>query len=421
MIKEFPKLFARIANNKIAVWSAVIERLGDAIDIIVSYGEVGGTLTSSYERGITGKNIGKANETSAFDQAVSQVNSRINKKKREGYKSLQDLGILEADFNGRNAEMLLNDRLGEFRTDLSGNIKPMKCQQYYKSKKNWIDPDGKVWSDRKYYYLLNPYVVKEKGAIQTKFPAIVQPKINGVRAILSCEEGKAILRSKEGLVYDVAHITNYIDNKDVDDDFALDGELYIHGELLQDIVSAVKKPNLNSGRLQFVAFDIPKEEMSNEKRISSLNALSDRFNLVENSPIEVITSIEVTGDDEVQVLTDKYISLGFEGTIIREPKAMYGFGKRPSTITKLKRTISNEYVITDVIPQKKDPTLGQYVCVTPKGNKFEVNPAMSESDKRLLLINRTNVIGKRLQLDFYEYTDKGIPFHILNNLVRDYE
>ena len=62
-----------------------------------------------------------------------------------------------------------------------------------------------------------------------------------------------------------------------------------------------------------------------------------------------------------------------------------------------------------------------YVCITPTGDRFEVNPKLSDSDKRLLLINKTDVIGKKLQIMFYEYTDKRIPFHILNNLVRDYE
>lgn len=37
----------------------------------------------------------------------------------------------------------------------------------------------------------------------------------------------------------------------------LNGELYIHGEHLQDIQSAVKKPNKLSPKLQFHIFELP--------------------------------------------------------------------------------------------------------------------------------------------------------------------
>lgn len=422
MIKTFPNLYSRNSDGKILIWSIEIHRTINQDDIVVRYGELNGKLVEVREEDIKGKNIGKANETTSFSQAISQCNSRINKKKREGYKSLEDLGINELDINEKNLDLLLEDRLPKFRTDLKGNIKPMRCQQYYKSKKNWIDPYGKLWDDRKYFYITNPIEPKEKGAIQTKFPAIIQPKINGVRALLYFENGKAVLRSKEGLEYNLPIITGWFNTiYDFDKSLVFDGELYIHGELLQDIVSAVKKPNLNTPRITYNIFDLAIEGFTCVKRLNLLSDVKQRFELQLPTSIQFVKSKKVESDEEVQRYTDKFISEGYEGSIIREFKGEYGFGKRPSHITKLKRSISNDYTIIDIVPQEKDKTLGQYVCITPTGDRFEVNPKLSDSDKRLLLINKTDVIGKKLQIMFYEYTDKRIPFHILNNLVRDYE
>lgn len=425
MIKEFPTLYARSSNNKIVQWTISIIRY-NSVKITINYGEINGKLITAFENDIKGKNIGKANETTPFEQAVLQANSRINKKKKEGYKSLEDLGLQNTEINSRNIKMLLNDRLGEFRTDDKGSIKPMKCQQYYKSKKNWVDPNGNIWDDRKYFYLTNPNESKEKGSILPSFPAIIQPKINGVRALLYLENDKVVLRSKEGLNYNIPHIINWFENNkniftDIHPNLIFDGELYIHGELLQDIVSAVKKPNLNTQRITFNIFDLAIKDFNNKQRHNILLDIKNKYELIFNNHIHFVMSKKVENDKDVQFFTDQFILQGYEGSIIRDMKGLYGFGKRPSCISKLKRTISNDYLIVDIVPQSKDKTLGQYVCVTPNGDKFEVNPKLSDKDKRILLINKSNYIGKKLQIDFYEYTDKKIPFHILNNLVRDYE
>jgi hypothetical protein len=90
-------------------------------------------------------------------------------------------------------------------------------------------------------------------------------------------------------------------------------------------------------------------------------------------------------------------------------------------MTKLKRTLSAEFVIRDVVPQKKDSSLGLYVCLSENGEEFEVTPKGGRDFQYVLLLTKHNYIGKLLTLVFYEYTESKKPLHIIDMTIRDYE
>ena len=426
MTKTFDTLYARDSKGKVLKWDIEVQSR-DVVDIQISYGEFDGGQTITWQKARQGKNIGKANETNAYEQAVLEAESKIRLQKKKGYMSFKELNLdIIPPHNSNNLLVVLQNNLPKNRTDAQGDVKPMKAQQYYRSKKNWIDPNGEVWSDRKYYYLLNPYVRKELGAIITKFPCIGQPKINGVRATTRYTD-KAVIKSKEGKEYNVAQINDFFNlNPDIfvygDKELVLDGELYIHGELLQDIGSAINKPNLNTPRVTYRLFDIAIEGYNNLQRWEIIKEhIKPKLEQHFNCPIEIIETVKITGDAAAQAYTDKCIKEGYEGAIFRQFTGMYAFGKRPQAMTKLKRTISHEFRIIDVIPQDVDDSKGNFVCITPNGLRFNVNPKGNDEFKRSVLYKRTEVIGKQLTCDFYEWTKDGKPFHILNNTIRDYE
>lgn len=117
--------------------------------------------------------------------------------------------------------------------------------------------------------------------------------------------------------------------------------------------------------------------------------------------------------------TDVFINMGYEGSIQRNLDGMYEFGKRPMCITKLKRVTENTYQIIDIIPQKKDPNKGLYVCQTDEGLEFEVTPKGTDEFKTLVLATKDLFIGKTLFCVFYEYTKDNKPFHIIFNKVQN--
>lgn len=442
MTQNFDTLYTRNSKGKVLEWSvSVVKKFDGQVDIKVSNGEYLGAKKLSWQRNVQGVNIGKSNETTPYQQAISVAESKIERKRKQGYltyKDVQDIADADKEETAVDKNIafsinlsdedkmhgILNKYLPENREDADGDIKPMKAQQYYRSKKNWIDPDGKVWDDRKYYYLLNPHVKKEKGAIITSFPCMGQPKINGVRATIRLVDNIPVIKSKEGLIYNIPHVQDFltINNDIFDDDIVLDGELYIHGEPLQNIGSAVKKHNLNTSRIVFVLFDVAVAGYNQAERWQYMKQhIKPKLEQHINCPVQLIKATLIDSDERAQKYTDYCIEQGYEGIILREPQADYKFGGRPKTMTKLKRLISEEFIIKDVIPQKKDPTKGNFVCVTKDGQRFDVTPKGDDGYKMQVLAEKHKFIGKPLTCDFYEYTAKGLPFHIVYNVVRDYE
>jgi len=413
----------KLSNGKILQWSAnVVDNISSA-SIVIKHGEMNGKLQDDVRHGIVGKNKNKKNETSILVQASNEIESLYQDKRKRGYKSLKDLEILtfSVDDSITYLEQLLKSKLSEDLTTLQGYIKPMKCQQYYRSKPNWISPEGIEYKDRKYYYLKNPNVEKEPKSIIIDFPAIIQPKINGVRCTPQVVGNELKLLSKEGLEYKIPHITNALNvilPILIENNYILDGELYIPGEALQNITSAVKKENLYTSLIEFHVFDLAIPNMINKDRLELLKNLLFEVNDI---CIKLVPSIQVTNDATVQLLTDTFIKEGYEGSIIRNPKGLYNFGGRPKNIVKLKRLIDEEFEIIGIVSQSVDASLGMFACKTKDGKEFTANPTMSENDKRALFIIPEEYIGKMLTCSFYEYTEDGKPFHIVDTVIRDYE
>lgn len=441
MTYKFDTLYARDSKGKVLQWNIEVQNNNGQVDIRMSYGEYNGGQQLKWQRDIQGKNIGKANETNAWEQAIKDAESAIARHKKKGYMTLEEVKALPVfdtpalvskfrvltDDPRDETHILLDKKLPKYRVDADGDVKPMKAQQYYRSKKDWVAPDGTKWSDRKYYYLLNPHVKKEVGAIIATFPCMAQPKINGVRCTIKLVDNKPLLKSKEGLEYKVAHINDFLTiNNDIFSyegiDLVLDGELYIHGELLQDIGSAIDKPNLNTPRVVFKIFDLAIEDKTNLERWNIIkDHIKPKLDIHINCPIELVKTTRLNKDEDAQAFTDICIAQGYEGIILRDFKALYGFGKRPVTMTKLKRTISREFKIVDIIPQTVDNTKGNFTCITAKGLRFDVNPNGTDEYKRYLLENKHEFIGKNLTCDFYEWTKDSKPLHIISCTVRDYE
>jgi hypothetical protein len=409
------------------VWTCNIVTEAGKVHIMVTSGIVDMGESIAWERNIKGANIGKANEQSPYERAISKAQGRTTTKKRNGYKDLEDLKQSNEQlyFNTPSLSEFLELTLPKFNTDIDGNEIPMKCQQYYKSSKNFVDPTGRHWEDRKYYYLRNPYVNIPNEHITTQFPVILQPKVNGVRCFAKLVNGKTKLFSKKGLEYNLPHISEWLDANNAiyyveGENVILDGELYIPGESLGSITSAVKAMQLNTTCVEYHLFDLAIEGMNQVERLKILYNENNKIAIGLNSPIKLVRSIRVHDNASVQRYTDEFISQGYEGSIQREYDLEYKFGSRPKNITKLKRTISAEFRIIDVVPQEKDDTLGMFVCTTGR-EEFKVPAQGDMAFKQKVRLQPHKFIGKDLTIVFYEYTDKGIPLHIIENIVRDYE
>jgi hypothetical protein len=468
-LKEYPDMFTRNSKGEILVYKIRVKHSERGAALIFESGRLTGKLTYREHIVGEGKNLGKSNETTPFEQACSDAEGRILKKQHEGYKTLEALGVtitLDVMLDRQvylfkekpyTKGQVLEAAVPEDRTDKSGNIKPMKAQKYFKE--------------------------TAKGTVpRVKFPTIGQPKINGVRAFLQWNEdkGAAELLSKNGLEYTtVSHILEILkrehfvynpadyftweyadDNElgvlifDADkvlireypvevfkeaDSVALgaekliselyseeiplvfDGELYIRGEILSEIVSAVKKLSLKSQLVEFRSFDLAIDTYSQAERLKMLRRLDAKY-FANKKEFVRVPNVLIRSHIEAVHYTDKCIDLGYEGAIFRDTSAVYAFGKRPQTMVKFKKRESAEFKILDVIDSDKAPGLAIFVCRNNLNSlEFKVNPEGSHEIKEKYFKDRHSLIGKLLTVEFYERTTNDLPFHTVGIAVRDYE
>lgn len=395
-------LYVRTDVNGIQMWNIEVssDNPTSRVLITVKYGKVGGKLITKNTVITEGKNIGKWNETSPSEQARYEAMSKWkHKRNREGYRSIKDF---EEVYNyGESEDKLieyLNRNLSLFRLDDSNLLKPMKAVPYYKKLKSG-----------------------QKPAI--RFPCIGQPKINGVRctAHYSIEKDQVTLKSKDGVIYNqTTHINNalkpYLSENPT---FVIDGELYIHNELLSEIVSAVLKFNINTPRVTYQIFDLSVDNIPQWERLEILGELFKENKFTE---LNLVESVYVSDDGRANYLTDSWIKQGYEGGIFRDKNATYQFGKRNSNMAKLKRRESAEFEILAVIPMEKDPKLGMFVCKNDVNNQtFKVVVEGTREKKQEYLENSSKYVGKKLTVEFYERTKTKLPFHAVGVAIRDYE
>jgi len=395
----YTTLYARAMNGKIKVWH--IDNKGGYI--VVGYGYLGSKVH------LTSIEV-------TMSSADAQILSTIKKKKKEGYKDINDIyAITNKPTPPVITPEYLDKVLPESNLDDNYNLKPMKCQKFKKGK--------------------------------MKYPAIAQPKYNGVRAVMRWEENivgdglfskkqeRAVIRSKSGLEYHFPHITNHLTKDDFIDietglQIAYDGELYLHNTLLNIINSAC--PLINDRgtiaktkneeiykQIVFVVFDVAIEDIPQSERIEILGS-KDFKGLTRVSP--TLSEI-VNSDDEVLEYTVKCIANGYEGCVIRDIDSEYKFGSRPMTMMKSKQSSDAEFEVVDIIPKPREPETGLFVLRNDiSASLFECNPMGTYQQRKEYLHNKDKYIGKMATVKFYERSGiSKVPFHANVVTIRDYE
>lgn len=239
-------------------------------------------------------------------------------------------------------------------------------------------------------------------------PCYVQPKLDGVRCITN---GKQFFsrNGNEFGPYRHLQLRRQLD-------YWVDGELYIPGRVLGGIVSVVKRRgHVEQGILEFHAFDIV--DMMGapfKQRLAELRQVlkwSPRWKEVRT---DYITSSRQLHDYHKIIGAD-----GGEGTIIRDPNALYGEG-----LWKWKFEQDAEFEIVDVKEGKgKDKGTPIFQCKMKKQRTFWVRPMGSMELRRAMWRDRRHIVRDRTKITvrFAGYTADGIPFHPRGLVLRNYE
>lgn len=401
-------LYKRNAQGKPLSWSA---HQYDKF-ITISYGLVGGTQHSE--------------TIEVTSKKVNELNSRINAKRKEGYKELSELKDNLSDDAIKIAEnayiqlndakpliYILNTYLPKYSTTSEGFVLPMLA---------------KVLEDNKPFEKYGMF--------------IGQYKINGLRCIIGAKNNPMDMFNNIYLTYhsrtgeDWTAKMSWMDeiiiqrlDKDlidamIEEGVCLDGELYLPGYSVNDINSFVKNTNLKQHYLlQYWCYDLCYENMTATHRMQFkskwcskaywINIKTKEEHLNNKNPFVLLSNYFISNYDEAITARNNYIDLGFEGLIIRNPNSEYQFGKRNQAMFKFKKIDDGKFVIVDIKSEHKRKDLPLFVLRNDINEElFECSINKPQDVQREILINKEKYVGKYM---FVEYRERSgcaqVPFH----------
>ena len=401
-------LYKRNAAGKPLAWSG--EEKDGRLEI--RYGLVGGTMHVE-NIVVTKKN-------------VNELQSRVNTKRKEGYKELSELKDSLSDDAIKIAEnaytqlndakpliYVLNTYLPKYSTTSEGFVLPMLAK---------VLEDNKPFE--KYGTMLGQW------------------KIDGLRCIIGATDKSDDLFNPITLTYHsrtgedwtnkmcwmdeilLPKISKELLDMMVEEGACLDGELYLPGYSVNDINSFVKNTQLAQHyKLQYWCYDICCENMSAIKRSNFLydnltpSAISlfetKKYHLENKGQLMLLESIEVSNINEAMIARDTYIDLGFEGLILRNPNAEYQFGKRNQAMFKFKKVDDGKFTIVDITSEHKRSDLPLFVCRNDINDElFECSINKPQDVQREMLIHKEKYIGKYMQVEFRARSGVNkVPFH----------
>lgn len=369
---------------------------------------------------VKGKNIGRANETTAYEQAQKELESRVKKQLDKGYVRTQE----EAKAPATNA---------------LGLQQPMLAAR---------------WDQRK--DKLSPFDLHH---------SCIQPKLDGNRML--AQGGKAWTRGGK-MRATVDHILKEIESAGLED-FGLDGELYIHGVKLQDINSLIKKfrpsqhPDLPSNPtghyspelvaqlgtddLEFHVYDIFGTNLTYPDRLDLLAKC-----IPSTLPhVKLVPTYALRGGDEDRASLDdvfalvdskheEFVAKGYEGAVVRLSHGLYE-AKRSLQLLKVKDFVDAEFEIVGVEERQACSTevstafvekltrvygfdavsmvdsgvihlrSGVWVLRTPDGKTFNttIQGDMFEKHKFFTEALEGNHLGRMLTVRYIYLSTEGIP------------
>ena len=375
------KLYSYDSKGRIKQWQIGACKFDDGTAATVTQAGLKDGKLKATRRPAKGKNIGKSNETSPYDQAVKEAAAKNKKKMDEGYV-----------------------------TDITKFIQynfPMKAATYE-------DPNGK--KSMKHH---------------VTFPCHGSPKLNGVRAIGEDVGGATQIFSKKRKDYTAVakHLAADLDYF-MADGKPLDGEIYKHGWTLQEISRAIKKyrPGITE-QLEFHIYDVVAPQTTPVARDAFLDDLFDEApaGSIKRNPWVVLQSHK-----EIETYHDECVKNGYEGCVVRCLDTGYEIDKRSLYMQKVKLGWQDgEFEIiggkAEITYTGEDNEI-EHKCIVyhcrdreDPSVEFDCRPQGSIQHRASLYARLSKDIGKDLTVRYFSRNeDNNLEFPI-GLVVRDYE
>jgi DNA ligase-1 len=375
---EASQLYGLSRVGKVKQWKAkVVQNENLTATMIIETGYVGGKIREIPKLIKKGKNLGKTNETTPFEQAVSEAQSKWNGKRDENY----ELEMIDPD-----------------------NYKPR---------------------------IMLPQKAAQPGKGKIVYSCYAQPKLNGVCNLAEDPwpesiDSVVLHHTKGGHLFEtLSHLDDWV--KRLKAPGPVHGELYYHGWSLQKIRSYTQKIKPDQEKLEYWLYDMAWPKASYSDRINWLEQIiEDITKQFPQCRIKMTPTVTVKNYEEAKYYHDLCVGQGFEGAVLKNKDGIYLFQHRSKDTEKMKDFQADEF---EIIGGKEgvgsDAGCVIYRCTTKDGNPFSARPKGTVEDRQQMLKELPNDIGKMLTVRFAEYSEDGVPQHTVGipeaEVVRDYE
>lgn len=382
--------------------------------LVTKSGLINGKLTLSASYILSGKNIGKKNQTNQFTQALRDGLTKYNKR------------------NSHN-EHIVKDETSNLNII---RYRPMLVQKEKDQKEPLNFNDG----------------------------IVVQYKFDGVHFVMSYENGNVALYSRQ--LKDIPGFDEmrklFIPVFEKYPTIRIDGEIYKHGKDLQEISGCVRSSTANCDDISFYIFDMfipcevkspdcpdPKKENNQlyvDRRILTEKIYNKYLSKYPN--ITLVDNFPVKNYDDIARIFDEAISKNYEGIIIRKLNKPYRYSNKnyhSNYLLKRKKFETEEFPISGFDKGEKGLANGaiMWKCtnnyegsklkqseikeftVAPKNmnyeKRYEIYKLYSTIESNGFTYFENNIKGKLLTVEFAQLSKDKIPQQPLALTIRDYE
>ena len=277
------------------------------------------------------------------------------------------------------------------------------------------------------------YPVNNKPIDYTE-PVFIQPKLDGVRCVIQCEQhmnylnNEIIAYSRTGKEWkNIDHILEQLRPFfDKYPNVILDGELYNHDlrDNFEKIISLVRKTKPTdedrleaSKKTQFHCYDIIDEKLPFDQR----NEFINQSLMLLGDSIYIVDTMIADSQDNAEANHMLNLEAGYEGSIVRTNDTYHC--NRSHNLRKFKDFHDTEAKLTSWVEGKgkRVGTIGKFMAVDADGNEFGM-PVMDNF--KYLQDNFEHMkgyVGKKATFTYFERTKKGSYRHPLFKCIRDYE
>ena len=372
------KLYKKDSTGRIRTWEGWVED-----DEVVTLTGLEDGKKKEERRRAKPKNVGKANETTGPEQAELELISKANRERDKGY----------------------FDTLKEVSSNVV--VLPMLAHPFDKRKKDIV------------------------------YPAIVQPKLDGVRAMVELGPDTIGMLSRKGKLFPympklmgtLVALGDILEEEFEGITVFLDGELFSDEIPFEELSGHCRRMNHEAkgtthllDLIKLNVFDcyLPgAPDTPFEERHKFVQKL---LGGVSFKSVQLVANTYVANEDEIKHCHSLFVKEGHEGTIIRNINSPYKLNARSKDLLKYKDFLDEEFPIVGATEAEgRDEGTVIWVCITQDGQEFNVRPRGTHAQRTEWFQNRDQYLDRMLTVRYQELTGDGIPRFPVGIAIRDYE